>query len=139
MSEVDKAPERIWLCPQNYEAATACCHPSDAEYIRADLVNTGEPNAHELVSAAYKKYDSFRMRPEQRKLFAADIAAALTTARCAERDALLARVRELEKVLTAAVNAMRSYQFGNESPDLANQVAEAARTALAGSDEGKGE
>lgn len=31
------APERIWLCPQNYEAATACGHPSDTEYIRADL------------------------------------------------------------------------------------------------------
>jgi hypothetical protein len=30
------APERIWLCPQNYEAATACGHPSDTEYIRID-------------------------------------------------------------------------------------------------------
>ena len=32
-----KAPEHVWICPQNYEAATACCHPSDTEYIRLDL------------------------------------------------------------------------------------------------------
>lgn len=37
-SEVRDAPERIWLCPQNYEAATACGHPSDTEYVRADLL-----------------------------------------------------------------------------------------------------
>jgi hypothetical protein len=43
-------PERIWLCPQNYEAATACGHPSDTEYIRADLVLRAAANDG-LVSA----------------------------------------------------------------------------------------
>jgi hypothetical protein len=41
------APERIWLCPQNYEAATSCCHPSDTEYVRADLLQ--QPTSERCV------------------------------------------------------------------------------------------
>ena len=45
-------------------------------------------------------------------------------------DALRARVASLEKMLTAASHALRSYQFGNASTELAQSVADAADAAL---------
>jgi hypothetical protein len=45
-------PERIWLCPQNYEAATACCHPSDTEYVRADLASSPAAEAKSEISGS---------------------------------------------------------------------------------------
>ena len=39
---------------------------------------------------------------------------------------------ELIKVATAALEALRSYQYGNSSPELAKEVADALESALVG-------
>lgn len=44
-------------------------------------------------------------------------------------------IRRLTKILSAAEKALRSYQFGNSAPDLAEEVADACTTELAMLDE----
>ena len=39
---------------------------------------------------------------------------------------------ELIKVATAALEALRSYQYGNSSPELAKEIADALESALVG-------
>ncbi len=39
---------------------------------------------------------------------------------------------ELIKIATAALEALRSYQYGNSSPELAKEIADALESALVG-------
>ena len=41
-------------------------------------------------------------------------------------------MNELIKVATAALKALRSYQYGNSSPELAKEIADALESALVG-------
>lgn len=52
-------------------------------------------------------------------------------AACIERNEAREAVTALSKALAAAVHAMRSYQHGNSSPDLADQIDATATAALA--------
>lgn len=47
-----------------------------------------------------------------------------------EEARLIAAAPDMLRVLTAAELALRSYEFGNASPDLARQVADAAKAVL---------
>lgn len=53
----------------------------------------------------------------------------LTAAR-AQRDYLEAGNKRLQDLLHSAVHALRSYQYGNGSPDLAEEVANSVEKAL---------
>ncbi len=48
----------------------------------------------------------------------------------AKIDERLAENARLRKMLTSAINALRSYQYGNSSPDLAEEIADACEVAL---------
>ena len=44
---------------------------------------------------------------------------------------------ELIKIATAALEALRSYQYGNSSPELAKEMADALESALVGALDGR--
>ena len=46
-------------------------------------------------------------------------------------------MNELIKVATAALEALRSYQYGNSSPELAEEIADALESALVGALDGR--
>lgn len=48
-----------------------------------------------------------------------------------EREVMLAENRELRRILNAAADALRSYEMGNVSPDLARTIAAEAEMVLA--------
>ena len=41
-----------------------------------------------------------------------------------DHDAQSRRIEELQRALASAINALRSYQYGNASPELAQEVAD---------------
>lgn len=53
----------------------------------------------------------------------------------AELDKAEAQVRQLLTVLLGASHALRSYQYGNSAPDLAEEAANAIDAALAAAEE----
>lgn len=55
----------------------------------------------------------------------------------AERDAALARAEKAEAALKASTHALRSYQFDNASPELAEEIADRNDELLASLTEGE--
>ncbi|WP_416358190.1 hypothetical protein ACLNGM_09890 [Aureimonas phyllosphaerae] len=52
-----------------------------------------------------------------------------------EREVILAENQALRRILKSAAHALRSYEFGNGSPDLARTIAAEAELALAMADQ----